>query len=152
MGWEKICPKLKDLISRQATVADLVIGSITGVLSASCQLDFGGRWFQQMFCSIFFCIYLTNVSGEREKLKESTFPEFKVNWSQQLNQRTGLPPAPVRSIMFIKERTWSRLLIYMNHPFHLLTNTKYQFAHKTHPTHLQAHRFTEKCRGSHNWI
>lgn len=43
MGWEKICPKLKDLISHQATVADLVIGSITGVLSASCQLDFGGR-------------------------------------------------------------------------------------------------------------
>lgn len=43
MGWEKIHPRLKDLISLQATVGDLVTGSITGVLSASCQLDFGGR-------------------------------------------------------------------------------------------------------------
>lgn len=42
MGWEKICPKLKDLISLQATMADMVTGSITAVLSASCQLDFGG--------------------------------------------------------------------------------------------------------------
>lgn len=42
--------------------------------------------------------------------------------------------------------------MYMNHPFHLLTNTKYQFAHKTHPTHLQTHRFTEGCGGFHNWV
>lgn len=41
MGWEKICPKVKDLISLQATMADLTTGSITGVPYASCQLDFG---------------------------------------------------------------------------------------------------------------
>lgn len=40
----------------------------------------------------------------------------------------------------------------MNHPFHLLTNIKYQFAQKNHPTHLQTHRFTEGSGGSHNWV
>lgn len=103
-----------------------------------------------MFRFIFFCIYLTSVSGEREKLKENIFPEFKVNWSQQLNQRTGLPP--VGASRSSRREPSAGLLIYMNHPFHLLTNIKYWFAHKNHPTHLQTHRFTERHGGSHNWV
>lgn len=104
--------------------------------------------FNKCFCSIFFCIYLAGGSGEREKLRENTFPGFKVNWSQQLNQRTGLPTVTVEVACASRRDPGPGLLIYMNHPFHLLTNTKYG----NHPTHLQTHRFTEGCGGFQNWV
>lgn len=64
MGWEKICPKLKDLISLQAAMADPVTGSITGVPSASwilVSVDFNK-------CSApSFSVSISQVGQERER-------------------------------------------------------------------------------------
>lgn len=145
MGWEKICPRLKDLISHQAAV----LIQLQAALQVSCLP--AARWivvdvdFNKHFASS-FSVSISQVGQDRERSgKKTLFPWFKVDWGQQWNQRPDLLAVPIEAVCASRTDPGSGLLVHMNNPFQLLINTKHGFAYLIH---LQTHRFTEQCQES----
>lgn len=80
-----------------------------------------------------FSISISQVDQEREKWKKRLFPGFKVKWGQQLNQRADLPTVPAEAACASRTDPGPGLLVHINHPSQLLTNTKHSFAHSKTP-------------------
>lgn len=77
-----------------------------------CQLPAGFWWLLiliNVFAPSFFCIYLTGGSGEREKLKENTFPGQLIQGQLEpaTKPKDRFAHSACRSSMCIKERSWS---------------------------------------------
>ena len=87
---------------------------------------------------------ISQVGQERERSgKKRLFPGFKVDWGQQLNQRLDLPTMPIEAACASRTDPGPGLLVHMNHPSQLLTNTKHEFERTKTPntsTDLQIYR------------
>lgn len=79
MGWEKICPKLKDLISLQAAMADplqaaLQVSRLPAASRILVAVDFNKRFAPS------FSVSISQVGQERERSgRKRLFPGFKVD-------------------------------------------------------------------------